>query len=246
MLYSPLEHFELNYITSTYLFFINLSLTNLSIYLFLISIFFILILLVIRNSSVIPTRSQFMFENLYDFIIGLIKQQIKSPRALKLFPILLYLFLFIFFLNFSSLVSSNVAITGHLVITMSVAFSFFLALIIIGFLNYRLSFFNLVMPSNVPKVLFPVFVVIETLSFLIRPFSLSIRLFANMLAGHTLMSIFASFGLFVLSSLTLFFCFPFLFIFFIILLEIAVSAIQAYVFIVLLIIYFNDIYNISH
>ncbi len=243
---SPLEHFELNFFTSIYLYFINLSLTNLSIYLSLISFFLIFIFGSLQNFSVIPSKSQFIFESLYNFILDLLKQQIKAPRALRLFPILLYLFFVIFFLNFSSLVSSNVAITGHLLITMSIAFSVFIALIIAGFLNYRLNFFDLVMPGNVPKALFPMFVVIETLSFLIRPFSLSIRLFANMLAGHTLMSIFAAFGLFVLNSCVLFFYFPLLFIFFIVLLEIGVAAIQAYVFVVLLIIYFNDIYLIAH
>ena len=245
-MFSPLEHFELSYYAYFYFLFLNLSLTNLAFYLAFSNFFLLFIYLMIANYFIIPSAAQLIFEKLYIFIFSLLKQQIKSVRAWKLFPLILFFFLFIFFLNFSSLISYNVAITGHLLVTMTYAFSTFLGLIIIGLLNYQNDFFNLFQPKDVPKILFPMFVIIEFVSFIIRPFSLSIRLFANMLAGHTLMSIFASFGIYVINTVVLLFFFPFLFIFFIIILEAAVAVIQAYVFIILLIIYFNDIFELAH
>ena len=238
---SPLEHFELNFFFKIPLIFLSLS--NYLFYFF--TFLFLLILLKSFNNSnsLIPSRSQIFFEGFFNFILTLTKQQVRSLRFLKLFPLFFFLFISILFLNVSSLVSFNVAITGHIIATLTLVFGSFIALVIIGFLNFRMDFFKLFQPSGVPSALFPIFVVIEVLSFIIRPFSLAIRLFANMLSGHTLMNIFATFGLFVLKSSILFFYFPLLLIFFIIILEICVAIIQAYVFVILLLIYFNDIYS---
>ena len=238
---SPLEHFELNFFFKIPL--IALSLSNYLFYFFSFSLFLFLIRFVVFSNDLVPSRSQIILEDIFYFILLIIRQQIKSFRFLKLFPLFFFFFLSILLLNVSSLVSFNVAITGHLIATLTLVFGSFISLVIIGFLNFRMDFFKLFQPSSVPPSLFPIFVVIEILSFLIRPFSLSIRLFANMLSGHTLMNIFAAFGLFVLKGYLLFFYFPLLLIFFIIVLEICVAIIQAYVFIILLLIYFNDVYS---
>ena len=131
-------------------------------------------------------------------------------------------------------------------VTFSYSFIFFISLIIIGLLSNKLNFINLFIPKNVPKFLLIFLILIELLSFLIRPFSLSIRLFANMLAGHTLLTIFGSFGSFIFNNFKIFYLLPLLICFLITVLEFSVSIIQAYVFIVLLIIYLSDMILIKH
>jgi len=117
-----------------------------------------------------------------------------------------FLFIYIFILNFSSLFIYGVSLTGHILITAYLAFSIFIGLFLIGLLNHGRLFFNLFKPKGVPKVLLDFIILIEIFSFCIRPFSLSIRLFANMLAGHTLMGIFSQFCSFIIHN--------FIFIFF--------------------------------
>lgn len=170
--------------------------------------------------------------------------QVNSSRALKFFPILMSLFFFIALLNISSLFSNTISVTGHLIITFSIAFVIFLSLIIIAFLNNKGKFVKYFIPSGVPLILKVFLIIIEILSFLIRPFSLSIRLFANMLAGHTLMNIFGSFASYISNKFSIFFVLPFFFCLLIILLEFGVAIIQAYVFIILITIYINDIMTI--
>jgi ATP synthase subunit 6 len=131
-------------------------------------------------------------------------------------------------------------------ITLSLSGSIFIGLIIIGLLNNRSKFFLLFYPSNVPIFLLFFLIIIEVLSFLIRPFSLAIRLFANMLAGHTPMNIFGTFAYFVSNNYIYFFLLSFVFCILITFLEVGVSIIQSYVFIVLLSIYISDITIIGH
>lgn len=131
-------------------------------------------------------------------------------------------------------------------ITLSLSGSIFIGLIIIGLLNNRAKFFLLFYPSNVPIFLLFFLILIEILSFLIRPFSLAIRLFANMLAGHTLLNIFGTFAYFISNNYVYLFFLSFTFCVLITFLEVGVSIIQSYVFIVLLAIYISDITLIGH
>jgi len=131
-------------------------------------------------------------------------------------------------------------------ITLSLSGSIFIGLIIIGLLNNRIKFFLLFYPSNVPIFLLVFLILIEILSFLIRPFSLAIRLFANMLAGHTLLNIFGSFAYFISNTHIYLFLISLLLCILITFLEVGVSIIQSYVFIVLLAIYIADITVINH
>jgi F-type H+-transporting ATPase subunit a len=124
--------------------------------------------------------------------------------------------------------------------------TFFLSFIIQGILNNRSNIVFLFYPKNVPLFLLFFLILVELLSFFIRPFSLGIRLFANMLAGHTLLNIFGTFAFFVSKNYIQFLFFPVLFCLLITILEIGVSVIQAYVFIILLIIYIVDITKIKH
>ena len=242
----PLEHFECDYyfaLNSIFDFF----LTNFVFFLFFLFLFHLYLYFFIRSFSLF-SNSFFcsFFIGYYNYLLSLIKSQVISLRVLKYFPMFMFLFSFIFFLNFFGLVPNNISLTGHIIVTMYYSFSIFIGIIIIGFLNFRISFFNKFCFPGVPKFVYFFLIVIDILSFIIRPFSLSIRLFANMLAGHTLLSIFSSFGYFIFHNFLLIFFFPIVLCLFIILLEIGVCLIQAYVFVILVSIYLGDVYFISH
>lgn len=238
---SPLEHFEFNYYT--YLYFLNYDFSITGGLLYLLSLFFFLTFLVflVDKVSLVPARSQVLGEVLFVGVLTLFKQQISSVRILRFFPLIFTLFVYIFLLNFTSLFVFGVSITGHIVVTSFFSFSIFIGLVIIGFLNHGLGFFKLFVPQNVPNALLDFLIMIEVFSFLIRPFSLAIRLFANMLAGHTLLGIFAQFGSFVSKNYFFFFFVPMLLLLAVFFLEIAVSVIQAYIFVSLVCIYINDV-----
>jgi len=241
MITSPLEHFEANAFTYLYLFGYDFSITSRILY--LLSLFSFLCFFSFLGSKVlvVPNASQTLGENIYLAVFSVFKQQISSVRILRFFPLIFTLFMYIFLLNFSSLFIFGVSISGHITVTCFFSFTFFIALIIIGFLNHGLGFFKLFVPQNVPKVLLDFLIVIEVFSFFIRPFSLAIRLFANMLAGHTLLGIFAQFGVYVFKNHAVFFFVPLLLLLAVFFLEIAVSLIQAYIFASLVCIYLNDV-----
>lgn len=238
---SPLEHFEANIFSYIYLFKYDFSITSSLIY--LLSLFFFLSFLVLSvlKVTIFPGRVQVLVENIYLGVLSIFKQQISSVRILRFFPLIFTLFIYIFFLNFTSLFVFGVSITGHIMVTFFFSFSFFVAIIIIGFLNHGSNFFKLFVPQNVPDVLLDFLVAIEVFSFIIRPFSLAIRLFANMLAGHTLLGIFAQFGAYVAKNYFSFILIPALLLLAVFFLEIAVSVIQAYIFVSLICIYLNDV-----
>ena len=246
MIYSPLEHFELNYFTYLYIYYYDLSITSTTFYFILMTLFLIMITSFLVNYSFIPKKSQYVLENFTSALLVLFKQQLPSLRLLKFFPFYFTIALTIFFLNFTSLVAYNISLTGHIMITLSYSFIIFLGLIIIGFLNYRLYFLTLFYPKGVPVFLLVFLIIIELLSFLIRPFSLAIRLFANMLAGHTLLGIFSAFANFILNKVSLILFLPLIFCFLILLLEFGVAIIQVYVFFILICIYLNDISDLSN
>jgi len=197
----------------------------------------------INSNFLVPTALQNLFSSLYRNYFNIFKNQVKNLRAQSLYPFLLGVFLFILFLNLFNLFVYNTVVTGHIIVTLFISFTLFFGFVIIAFLNYQENFFEFFIPKNVPSYLQVLLVVIEVLSFLIRPFSLAIRLFANILAGHTLLHIFGSFFIFVLSFFPIFIIIPFILCALITILELGVAFIQAYVFFVLLCVYLNDGYE---
>jgi F-type H+-transporting ATPase subunit a len=244
MILSPLEHFELNIFTLFYNEFYDLSVTSGGLYLLSLLFFLLFYYYIIKNSNVILNKSSIIAEYSFDFLLSIFKQQVISVRAQKFFPLIFVLFFYIFLLNFSSLFVFGVSLTGHILITGYLSFSIFLSLFIIGLLNFGQSFFKFFVPSGVPQVLLDFIILIEVFSFAIRPFSLSIRLFANMLAGHTLMGIFSKSCAFIMQHYFFFFLIPLVLVVLVFTLEIAVSIIQAYIFVSLVCIYLNDVYNL--
>lgn len=247
MLFSPLEQFRILVLARLNFFGWDLSITNNTIILSIIAIFFIVFFYVnLEKNSYLITRWQYILELIYNFVSQLVRQQINNLISSRYFPLVLFVFIFILFSNLIGLLPYGFTITGHIALTLQIALSLFIGITLIGLYNNGLNFFNLFVPSGVPKALKPFLIVIEVVSYIIRPFSLAIRLFANMLAGHTLLNILSSFTFNVFKKYILIVFLPILFVFFIMTLEICIAFVQAYIFSILICIYLNDMYNVSH
>jgi F-type H+-transporting ATPase subunit a len=242
MLINPLNQFKI----IIYDVIFNIPITNFLVYL-CIAIIFILLFFYINLLKVylIPTIWQYNIEFIYDFVLQIMKQQINNIISLKYFPLVFNIFIIILIFNINGLLPYSFTITSQIIVTFQLALSLFIGIVIIGFYNKNIKFLLLFVPKNIPKILVPFLTLIEIVSFFIRPFSLSVRLFANMLAGHTLLFILASFNFFILLNYVLILILPLLFIFFILILEFAIAFVQAYIFVILISIYLNDLYD-SH
>lgn len=227
---------------STYL---DFTFTNSSLYLLVTTLLIFFVLGGgLNKATLVPSPWQSVVEFFYEFILGIAKQQ-AGPKGIKYFPLAFLLFVFILFSNLIGLLPLAFTTTAQVIVTLTLALSLNIGLIILGFFNHGLKFLSLFVPVGVPKVLMPLIIVIEVVSYLLRTFSLSIRLFANMMAGHTLLHILSSFSLgfaktnfFVLSLL------PFILVCAVIVLELGIAFLQAYVFVVLFCIYLNDSLNL--
>jgi len=187
---------------------------------------------------------QNIIEYLYIFVLDVLKQNV-GVRGLIYFPIIFNIFFFIYFVNLGGLVGYNLQLTSHIFVTFGISISIFLGIVIIGIYNLENKFINQFIPKDSPKILFPLLVVIETISYLIRPFTLGIRLFANMFSGHVLLFVIISFVIAIIEhkliiSKLLLLIFPILLLLFIMSLELLIMFLQAYVFIILLCVYLND------
>lgn len=234
--YSPLEQFDVIY------FFTHddsMDILNVTF----ILIFFIILLILIYfffKFKLIPTSSQYVLEIFYKFLMETLIQQ-AGINSLFFFPFVFCIFFFILFSNLFGMLPFGFTITGHLNITFFLAFGFNLGFFFLGIYKHGFDFFKLFVPKGTPKLLLPLIVVIEVVSYLIRTLSLSIRLFANMMAGHCLLFVISSFVFSFLNNLGLFsLSFIILIYFFIFLLEFSIAFIQSYVFTILISIYLND------
>jgi len=188
---------------------------------------------------------QYFFELVYFFILEIIIQQ-AGVNGLFFFPFAFIVFFFIMLSNLIGMLPFSFTITAHLCLTFFLAFSFNFSFIILGFIKNGIHFLLLFKPQGTPVFLLPLIIVIEVVSYLIRTFSLSIRLFANMMAGHCLLYVISSF-VFTLLSVNIYLSIPLVLIYGgIFLLEFAIALIQAYVFTILLCIYLNDSLHPGH
>jgi ATP synthase subunit 6 len=176
----------------------------------------------------------------------LFKQQVNTKNSFKFFAFYFTIFAFVLSANLLGLMPYCFTLTAQIFLNFLLAFSVVLGLSIFGFIYHSYHFVKFFIPSGVPSFLIPILFIIELISYCIRPLSLSARLFANLLSGHTLLHILSNFGLYLFKKFPVIFILPFVFIFFIIILEFCIAFIQAYVFILLSLIYLNDIYNLNH
>lgn len=243
-MFSPLEQFEIQlfpFFNLGGLFFSNSILYMILVFFSVVWFFYFLA----SKSGFIPNPWQLLNELFYGTVMDLVKQQV-GHKGEKFLPFMYMLFVFILMSNTIGLLPYSFTVTGQFLVTLSLAFSSFIGVVIIGFVSFKLHFLSFFVPTGVSKALVPFLVVIEVISYLIRPFSLAIRLFANMLAGHTLLHILAAFVFYVSKQSYLVMILPFLFLFAITLLEVGIAFIQAYVFIILVCIYLNDSLNLEH
>jgi F-type H+-transporting ATPase subunit a len=246
-LFTPLEQFELRILMPFSINGIDFSITSITYYLFLLGgICCVFFFLGVEKIAFCPTVIQSMIEFIYEFIFDILKQQ-AGPKSQIYFPLYFTVFIFILFSNLIGLLPFGVTITAQLINTFSLAFIFNLGFILIGLIQHKFHFFNLFMPKDAPVFLVPLIVVIEVISYLIRTFSLSLRLFANMMAGHTLLHILASFSIkFVKAGFYVVSIFPFVLVLMVLVLELGIAFLQAYVFVILLSIYLNDSLHPGH
>jgi len=236
---SPLEQFDIINIKFISLLGFDLSFNNILIPFSLILLFFLIYAYIYFDKfSIIPNYIQNIIENVYIFLISLIKQQTGS-YGLFWFPFIFCLFNFILFSNLLSLIPFGIALTSHLILIFLLSCTTCISIFIIGLLRFNLKFLHIFIPQC-PFVLLPILIPIEIFSYLIRLFSLSIRLAANILAGHTLVHIIVTFLLNVSKIdiiVSVLFLIP---LFLILILEFGVALLQAYVFTVLVCIYLGD------
>ena len=241
-MYQALEQFKvINYQIFSY------NIPNYIVSLGVLILFFFLVSFLINLKNVMfLTQSfvQIIFEELYMFVLNVVKQNI-GVLGIVYFPIVFNVFYFIYFINMGGLIGYNLQLTSHIFVTFCISISLFIGVIIIGIYNLKRKFLNQFIPKDAPKALFPLLVVIETISYIIRPFTLGIRLFANMFSGHVLLFVIISFIIVIVEKKLIIFkilllIFPIMLLFFIMTLELLIMFLQAYVFIILFCVYLND------
>jgi len=222
---------------------VDLSFTNASLFM-LISALTICLFLYFgsKQKSIIPSRLQLTAELFYNFIAKMISDTAGS-KAKPYFPFIFTLFMFVLLCNMIGMLPYSFTVTSHIIVTLVMALFIFIAVTIIGFIKHGFKYLSIFVPSGVPVVLLPLITIIEIISYLSRPVSLSVRLFANMMAGHTMLKVFGSF---VISLGLLGGWLPLSFSVALTGLEILVAFLQAYVFAILTCIYLNDALNLHH
>jgi F-type H+-transporting ATPase subunit a len=176
-----------------------------------------------------------MAELSYEFVVNLIRDTVGSEGR-RYFPFVFTIFMFVLFGNMLGMVPYSFTFTSHIIVTFAMALVVFVGVTILGFVKHGLHFFSFFVPPGVSIAMWPLLIPIEILSYFSRPISLSVRLFANMLAGHTLLKVFAGF----VPALGLAGVLPLAFVTALSGLEIVIAFLQAYVFAILTCLYIND------
>lgn len=245
MFRSPLAQFDVVVVFSFIFRNYEVSVTNLSLTL----LFVILVMFTIFNKlflgQMIPRAWQQVLESIYIFIYRLVFQQL-GKEGLIYFPLILALFLLILFLNLFSLLPYGFAVTSHFVWTVYLSLGLCFGIFILGLINFKIKFLKLFVPE-VPLFLYFLMIPIELLSYVLRSFSLAIRLSANIIAGHILVHIIADFIMVLCSLHKLIVILPLILLLAIFVLELGVACLQAYIFVTLTCMYLNDsIHLVSH
>lgn len=234
---SPLAQFEIKKIQDINLAGYDVSFTNSSLWMVITLLAITLFMsLGMRKTALVPGRWQSMVELSYEFIANML-QDTAGREGRKYFPFVLSLFLFVLTANLVGMTPYlGFTTTSHIAVTFAMALFVFVGVTLIGIYTHGFKFLTLFVPKGAPMVLLPLLVLIEIVSYLSRPISLGVRLFANMVAGHTMLKVF---GGFVVALGMLGFA-PFLFIVALTGLELLVACLQAYVFAILTCMYLND------
>jgi F-type H+-transporting ATPase subunit a len=246
----PIHQFEINKIFSiAKIGEHEIAFTNSSLFMVIaVGIIGALLLGTTSSRNLVPGRLQSLAEISYEFVATTIRST-AGTEGMRFFPLVFSLFMFILVVNIIGLIPYAFTVTSHIIITVSLALLVFFTVLIHGFWNHGLHFFKLFVPSGIPIFILPLVVFIEIFSFFLRPVSHSVRLFANMLAGHIALKVFASFitllaGFGVLGWFGA--VLPLGMVVALTALELLVAFLQAYVFTILTCIYLNDAIHAGH
>lgn len=234
---SPLQQFMIQPIAGLHFLGIDLSFTNSSLFMVITTALILMFFhFGLKKELLIPNRLQACTEAIYDFIKALVKENI-GPHGQGFIPLIMTLFTFILFGNLLGMIPYGFTITSHIIVTFALAGFLFLLATSIGIYKHRFKFLRLFCPHGTPWYIAPILIPIEIISYFSRPISLSVRLFANMMAGHTILKVFAGFvvslgiygGFIPLALTSIMTGF-----------EILVAILQAYVFTILTCLYLKD------
>ena len=244
----PIHQFDIHRLVPINLFGWDVSFTNSSLFMVLAVLATVGFFMIATNArSLVPTRLQSVAEISYEFVANMLRESIGS-EGMKYFPFVFTLFIFIFVCNMLGMIPGAFTVTSHIVVTAALAAIVFLTVLVVGFAKNGLHFFKLFVPSGVPIFVLPLVTVIEVISFLSRPISHSVRLFANMLAGHITLKVFGGFVVMLLGagSFAVLSPLPLLMAIALTALEFLVAFLQAYVFTMLTCMYLNDALHPGH
>ncbi|BBB56725.1 MAG: F0F1 ATP synthase subunit A [Rickettsiaceae bacterium] len=241
MKHSPLDQFKIKEIANIQLFGHDVIVTNSALFMIIASFFIILYFtLAFKNKKLVPTRLQLSGELFYNLITDTVNQNV-GVKGKKFVPLIFTLFMFIMVCNLFGMIPYGFTVTSHISITFALAMMVFLLVTLLGFILHGFHFFSLFLPAGTPWWLAPLMVLIELFAYLARPVSLSLRLAANMVAGHVLLKVIAGF---IVSMAFYLKIFPIPFISVLIGFEIFVAILQAYIFTILSCVYLNDAINL--
>ena len=242
-MHSPVAQFEIKPIFDLSIGGYDVSFTNSSLFMLLaIVVSSVFLISAMRKRELIPGRMQGLAEMMYEFVADMVRSNVGNEGR-PYFPFIFTIFVFLLFGNLLGLIPYSYTFTSQIVVTFVMAAFVFLALTVLALFKHGLHFFSFFVPAGAPKPLIPFLIIIEVISYFVRPVSLSVRLFANMLAGHTMLKVFAGLavmitgvgGAAVAGSI-----FPFIALIGLTGLEVLVAVLQAYVFTILTCMYLND------
>ncbi|MEK9707384.1 MAG: F0F1 ATP synthase subunit A [Alphaproteobacteria bacterium] len=233
---SPLEQFEIKPIIPIEIGGVDVSFTNSSLWMTIaVVVAGGTLAIAAGRGAMVPGRLQTVAELLYEFIAGLIKETIGA-QGRKYFPIIFTVFAFVLTGNLLGMIPYSFTFTSHIIVTFAMAIVIFIAVTVLGFVKHGMHFFTFFVPPGTPLVMYPLMIPIEILSYLSRPISLAVRLFANMMAGHILLKVIAGF----VAAMGVFGILPLALVVALTGLELIIAFLQAYVFTILTCLYIND------
>ncbi|HNQ91796.1 MAG TPA: F0F1 ATP synthase subunit A [Alphaproteobacteria bacterium] len=249
MLADPMHQFQITPLIPIEVGGVDISFTNSALWVLIGAVLSIVIMgLAASRKSIVPGRIQLIGEEIYGFVEGMVTDNI-GQKGKEYFPLVFTVFMIVAMGNMLGMIPYSFTYTSHLAVTASMALMIFAIVLLVGIIRHGFHFFSLFVPSDVPIWMMPLVVAIEIVSFISRPVTLSVRLFANMVAGHVLMKVIAGFaimfasmgGVVILGSIL-----PVAFNVVMIGFEFFIAFIQAYVFAVLTCIYLKDTIEIAH
>ena len=234
--HGPLDQFEIDRLIEMKIGGFDVSLTNSSVWMLAVIVAASVFMLAgMRHRALVPGRGQSMAEMAYEMVANMVRDTVGSEGR-RYFPLIFSLFMFILFANVLGLIPLSFTVTSHIIVTFAFAGLIFVGVTVLGFVRHGFRFFKFFLPPGVPIYLAPLLVVIELISYFVRPVSLSVRLAANMFAGHTMLAVFGGFVI----AMGVFGIAPLIFMVLIYGLETIVAFLQAYVFAVLTCLYISD------